>query len=154
MTTRIREKISPCLHLKLDMKLLHPWAIVLCIVYDFDNITHVTTPPVVTADASSHSGVPSGQAEEGDFPGECVLKQGMQSAEDYSAKYVSAQMLETWQQLESLQNGYDKSMAELQNLKLNHEKLLGKLRDVHHELNEVCYFDDMSFQLYKSDFID
>ncbi|KAG0575868.1 hypothetical protein KC19_5G036200 [Ceratodon purpureus] len=76
------------------------------------------------------------QAEEGELPGECVLKQSLQSAQEASAKFVSAQMLETWQQLDGLQIRYDKSMAELQTLKQNHEKLLGKLRDANQELNE------------------
>jgi hypothetical protein len=96
--------------------------------------------------------VPYGQAEEGELPEECVLKQSMQSAEESSAKYVSAQMLETWQQLEGLQNRYDKSMVELQNLKQNHEKILGKLRDAHHELNEVCHFDGIIFERYESNY--
>lgn len=80
----------------------------------------------------SFAGMLCAQAENGDLE-EYVLKQNMQSAQE-----ASVQMIETWQQLENLQNLYDNSMAELQSLTANDEKLLGKLRDARLELNEVC----------------
>lgn len=74
--------------------------------------------------------MPSKQLIEDDLP--------VQSARAATTKLLSGQIHETWQQLEGLQKRYERSMVELQSLKVNHEQLLGKLRDANRELNEVC----------------
>lgn len=69
--------------------------------------------------------------------GECVLKQSLESAHGPSAQFVTSQMVETWERLESLKNRYEKSMEELRSFKVNHEKTLHKLQESYRLLNEV-----------------
>jgi hypothetical protein len=68
---------------------------------------------------------------------ECLLKQNLEGAKGPSAQFVTTQMLETWQRLETLKKRYEKSMDELQTLKTNHDNNLRKLQETYRELNEV-----------------